>query len=116
MAKFCTNCGAPINPGSSKCENCGKIFNNQVINVNNNINNNNIGKSKAVAILLAIFFGAIGVHNFYLGYNEKGITQLLISILSLGLLSPLVQLWAIIEMILIAVGKINCDASGKLLR
>ena len=34
------------------------------------------GKSKVAAGLLAIFLGAFGVHNFYLGYTGKAVAQL----------------------------------------
>lgn len=36
-------------------------------------------KSKAVCILLGIFFGGLGMHNFYLGYVGRGILELIIS-------------------------------------
>lgn len=37
-------------------------------------------KSKIVAGLLAIFLGAFGIHKFYLGYADAGVTMLLVSI------------------------------------
>ena len=64
-------------------------------------------KSKVVAGILGILLGAFGVHNFYLGYTGKGIAQVLITVLSLGLLSPISGLWGLIEGILILVGNIN---------
>lgn len=39
-----------------------------------------LGKSKVVAGLLAIFLGGLGVHKFYLGYTGAGVAMLLISI------------------------------------
>lgn len=33
-------------------------------------------KNKIVAAALAFFFGAFGVHNFYLGYTKRGAYQL----------------------------------------
>ena len=56
--------------------------------------------------------GILGIHNFYLGYTGKGIAQLLISVLSLGFLSPISGLWGLIEGILILTGSINVDATG----
>lgn len=38
-------------------------------------------KSKVVAGLLAIFLGMFGIHKFYLGYTDAGVTMLLVSIL-----------------------------------
>ena len=38
-------------------------------------------KSKLVMLILAIFLGWAGGHNFYLGFTSKAVAQLLISIL-----------------------------------
>lgn len=54
-------------------------------------------RNKIAAGLLAIFLGALGVHNFYLGFKGKAIAQLLISILSFGLLAFVSGIWAFIE-------------------
>lgn len=62
-------------------------------------------KSRLVTALLAIFLGTLGIHNFYLGKNNLGLTQLLISvvggILTCGIATVIVQIWAFIEGILI---------------
>ncbi|WP_064622182.1 TM2 domain-containing protein, partial [Gardnerella sp. 26-12] len=54
-------------------------------------------RNKIAAGLLAIFLGALGVHNFYLGFKGKAVAQLLISILSFGLLAFVSGIWAFIE-------------------
>lgn len=56
-------------------------------------------KSRLAYILLGLFLGGLGVHNFYAGYNGKGIAQLLMSLLSVGILSPVVAIWVIVEII-----------------
>ncbi len=56
-------------------------------------------KSRLAYILLGLFLGGLGVHNFYAGYNGKGIAQLLMSLLSVGILSPVVVIWVIVEII-----------------
>lgn len=70
-------------------------------------------KSKIAAGLLGIFLGFIGVHNFYLGYTGKAVGQLLISVLSCFILSPISAIWGLIEGILILTGSIDRDADGK---
>lgn len=71
-------------------------------------------KSKLTAGLLGIFLGGLGVHNFYLGYTGKAVAQLLISILSCGILSPVSAIWGVIEGILIITGStITTDATGR---
>ncbi|WP_172191714.1 TM2 domain-containing protein [Actinomyces faecalis] len=58
-------------------------------------------KSKLAAGLLGIFLGGLGIHNFYLGNTGKAVTQLLISLISLGFLSWVSAIWGIVEGILI---------------
>ena len=67
MAKFCSNCGGELNENQDICLKCGVR-----VNKTNPVNNDPNAKSKLGAGLLAIFVGALGVHNFYLGYNGKG--------------------------------------------
>ena len=72
-----------------------------------------IPKSKIAAGLLGIFLGSFGVHNFYLGYTGKAVTQLLMSVLSCGILAGISSLWGLIEGVMILTGSINVDASGN---
>jgi len=66
-------------------------------------------KSKVAAGLLGIFLGTLGVHNFYLGYTNKAIGQLVgtivgfvLSIIVIGIFIVLgIQIWALVEGILI---------------
>ena len=64
-------------------------------------------KQKLVAGLLQLFLGGFGVGRFYLGYTGIGIAQLL-TCGGLGI-------WALIDAILILVGKVP-DAQGRPLR
>ncbi len=54
-------------------------------------------KSRLIYIILAIFLGTLGIHNFYAGYTGKGIAQLLLTLLSAGFLGLIVFIWAIVE-------------------
>ncbi len=61
-------------------------------------------KSKLAAGLFGIFLGALGVHNFYLGFTGKAIAQLLLSLIGWVLfgLGPVVAgIWGLVEGILI---------------
>ena len=64
-------------------------------------------------VLLAIFFGQLGIHNFYLGYTGKAVAQLLITILSCFTLSAISAIWALVEAIMIFTGAISQDAEGN---
>ena len=69
-------------------------------------------KSKLVAGLLAIFLGFLGIHNFYLGFTGRAVTQLLITVCTCGYGGLIIGIWALIEGIMILSGNINTDARG----
>jgi hypothetical protein len=54
-------------------------------------------KSRTSFIVLGALLGAVGAHNFYAGYTKKAVTQLLITVLTLGFGSPMTWIWAIID-------------------
>jgi TM2 domain-containing membrane protein YozV len=53
--------------------------------------------TKIAAGLLGILFGAVGVHKFVIGATGAGIIMLLVSVLSCGLLSPIMHVIGVIE-------------------
>lgn len=71
-------------------------------------------KKKIVALLLAIFLGQLGIHNFYLGYTKKGIIQLCVSLLLSWtyVASVAIWIWALVEGINAFQGKLP-DADGR---
>ena len=110
MAKFCTNCGAPMEEGQNACTSCGNVVGTVQANQSTTQRTAAPGaKSKLAAGLLGIFLGAYGVHNFYLGYTGKGIAQIFVTIFTCGIGG----LWGFIEGILILTGSINTDAQGN---
>ncbi|WP_294386447.1 NINE protein [uncultured Clostridium sp.] len=120
----CTNCGTRKGLGDNYCYRCGSRIKSHSIEVcefcgaklNNNIDELNIKiKNKLLAGLLALFLGGMGIHRFYLGYIKIGIVQL--SLWGLGYFTGgitwvIVQIWALIESILIFLGKIK-DSEGN---
>lgn len=68
-----------------------------------------IARNRAIYILLALFLGIFGAHNFYAGYHGRAICQLLITLLLGWLLIGVMitGLWALVEMI-----TVETDASG----
>ena len=70
-------------------------------------------KQWIVALLLAFFVGAFGIHNFYLGYTTRGIIQLVLAITLIG--APVAAIWAFVEFIMIIMryGAYGCDAQGR---
>ena len=65
-------------------------------------------RSRIAAGLLGVFLGAWGVHNFYLGFTSKAVTQILVTVVTCGIGG----LWGFIEGIMILAGSINADANG----
>ena len=104
---FCQNCGTQTIPGAAVCTQCGASLSSVPFGAR---------KSKIAAGLFGIFLGAVGVHNFYLGYTGKAVAQLLITLLSCFTLSFVSAIWGFIEGILILTDSINQDASGMPLR
>lgn len=115
MAKFCQNCGSELNEQQDICLKCGVRIKKETAKSDPN------AKSKLVAGLLGIFLGSLGVHNFYLGYTGKAVTQLLLTIFGCILAIVVVgffmvaaaSIWALIEAIMIFAGNINTDAKGN---
>lgn len=79
-------------------------------------------KSMVVAVLLAVFLGTLGIHNFYLGYTQKAVIQLVLTIvgwatswLFVGLLAVFaVAVWVIVDIVQIVSrqGQYAADANG----
>lgn len=110
MARYCSNCGKELNDTQDICLSCG-------VKVEKNFSNvNDERKSKLAAGLFGIFLGSFGVHNFYLGYNGKATAQLLITVLSCGILSFVSYIWGLIEGIMILSSNDYRDANGNTLR
>lgn len=126
-AVMCVKCGVAKGSGSNYCHNCGKpLAPNADVCLNCGVRNVKMAapgeaKSKLAAGLLGIFLGCFGVHNFYLGYTAKAVTQLVLTIVGIVLSCIVIgvflvlgiQIWALVEGIMILAGKIDTDAKGN---
>lgn len=70
---FCRNCGKEIETNAEFCTECGTAVKKEV-----NIMEN---ENKLIIILIAIFCGAFGIHNFAMGETKKGIIRIVGSLL-----------------------------------
>lgn len=61
-----------------------------------------------IFVLLGIFLGYFGVHNFYAGYVKRGTMQLCVTALSCFYGAAISWPWAIIEICMV-----NKDAEGN---
>ncbi len=66
-------------------------------------------KSRLAYILLGLFLGGLGIHNFYAGYTMKGVIQLLL-VLGLGWLG--IPLLIVFIWILVEICTVTKDAAG----
>ena len=107
---YCHYCGQALQPNSTVCTKCGVATNSAPVYINGE------QKSKIAAGLLGIFLGSFGIHNFYLGFTNKALIQLLVSIIggivTCGIATFGIWVWGLVEGILILTGSINKDAKG----
>lgn len=136
---FCTECGAPLSPGQKYCGRCGsrtgQTGENSGHGDGENRENGTCGqgygahgagrKSAVLAAVLAFVTGAYGIHNFYLGYTERGVWQAALSCGGWAMLvipffgwiaGPAMMcaagIWGLYDGIIILSGGLKTDASG----
>ena len=126
---ICPNCGKEINSQSNVCVYCW----NEVSDFGSNSNSDS---RKAIAIILLLLCGVFGINRFYLGYIGSGIVILLLTLISGVMLSPIalvflfspltiffpigvgvlscltVVIWCIVDLFLIALGKLKPQELG----
>lgn len=125
--KKCTNCGVDISVEAAFCNFCGAAQQSQQAPPQPEQAAPNYQqvppqppygqapyeqKSKLAAGLLGIFLGGLGIHNFYLGYQSRGLIQLLVSLLTCGIGAVPMSIWGLIEGIQILTGSISVDANN----
>ncbi len=100
---YCKQCGGKILDAAAVCVKCGVATG--VSSVPRSPT-----KDRVVYVLLGIFLGYFGIHNFYAGYIARAVSQLLITLL-LGWL--VVPLFAVAIWILVEVCSVSQDAQGN---
>ncbi len=68
---------------------------------------NTAPKSRTTYILLALFLGGLGIHNFYSGHTKHGVIKLVL-LFACGLGVLVNPIWSIVEMI-----TVKQDAQGN---
>lgn len=119
--KECPYCGELVRVSAKKCRHCGEYLDPALKAIEELkhsesmrlqqqpqtvINQNSKPKSRCTYVLLDLFFGCAGVHNFYAGFIGTGIIQFILSCTIVGLFVTIP--WCILEMIIQ-----TKDASGQ---
>jgi TM2 domain-containing membrane protein YozV len=97
---FCPHCGNEVASHAVVCIKCGGALRAPAPAPSY--------RSRVAFVLLGVFLGQLGIHNFYAGYNGRGVAQLLITLLTCGFGGIISWLWAVVE-----VCAIQADATGR---
>ncbi len=90
---FCANCGQPVDANASVCLSCGV----EVKKAGAGADGDLAGKDKIVIILVCLFLGGLGIHNFMMGETKKGVVKIVANVLcGLGGILALIDLIKII--------------------
>lgn len=136
-ASACPHCGAPAKPALVPCAECGQKISRKALAcpkcgsptsnavrvpehagyaqvqrpsaAQQGVTLVKTARSRGLFVVLGLFLGCLGIHNFYAGYYGRGTAQLIIT-LALGyfIIGPVITaVWALIEIIAVSV-----DADG----
>ena len=101
---YCSNCASEMSDKAVVCVKCG------VPVAGRFVTSNSSNKSRTAYVLLGIFLGMLGIHNFYAGYGGKGVAQLLLTILTGWLIVPLLAVWI---WVIVEICTVSVDAQGN---
>ena len=95
--QFCADCGNVYSHRASACPKCGAPSALSVSSGNQ--------KDRLTYILLGLFLGGIGVHNFYSGHAGRGIAKIIFTVLIIP--AFISGIWTLIE-----ICTVKADANG----
>jgi len=87
---FCQHCGNQVNDQAIVCTKCGCEPKSD-----NSTKFNKLEKSRTTYVLLGIFLGSLGVHNFYAKRTGCAVAQLILGLTLFGMI--VTGPWSIIE-------------------
>src|SRR4030095_13077670 len=107
MSRYCTKCGAINDDTAQYCASCQAPL--TVVSGYQPMQSVNQGAGsmtdykamgadkKIIAGICGILLGGFGVHKFILGYTTEGVIMLLVSVLTCGILYPVMHIIGIVE-------------------
>lgn len=99
---FCRQCGCQIPDAAAICVHCGVPASSMPMPYHD-------PKSRLAYILLGIFLGCLGIHNFYASRIGFGVAQLLITLFVGWLIVPILVVWV---WVLVEVCTVTRDGRG----
>ena len=102
-ARICPSCGASVRHERSATITVSssphQVVHKQMINQSVIEQFERVPKSRVAYILLGLFLGGLGIHNFYAGRPNRALGQLLTTLLAGWLIIPLfaVFIWCIVD-------------------
>ncbi len=89
--KFCQNCGKPINENAYVCVNCGVVvsdsssaFTSKLGSKKHQPKKKLPKEDKTLMAIVAFLLGGIGIHNFMMGENKKGVLKIICLLTYIG--------------------------------
>jgi len=96
--KFCYKCGGAATVVIGSGESATQVEHQRVSSFERPVHADS--QSRVVYVLLGLFLGGFGIHNFYAGYGGRGITQLLLWVFgwSVFVTWVILGLWILVEL------------------
>lgn len=86
---YCANCGNAISENADFCMNCGVAI--KHIKFNNASPKYSGGQDKTTLALICFFLGSIGIHNFIIGEQKKGIMKIVLFLFGISPIFALID-------------------------
>ena len=110
---FCNQCGNELPANAAICMKCGVATGLPLVQVVAPVQVVQMvtSKSRTAYVLLGLFLGGLGIHNFYAGYTGRGVAQLLITLfVGWWMCFPWI---AVMVWVLVEVCSVTHDAQGN---
>jgi TM2 domain-containing membrane protein YozV/ribosomal protein L40E len=109
--KFCQHCGSIISKDAEICPKCGV----RVLEMRTPIEIDS-NKSRAICLVLLIFFGALGIYRFYVGKIGTGVLQIILfaSCFVFNIIAIVLLIWLLGDLLAIILGNFK-DSRGNYL-
>ncbi len=100
---YCSKCGTMYNQNAPSCPSCGTYNPNcpsPPSAIDDLFSVGKSGRSRGIAAILAFFFGALGIHYFYMGKDSAGWIILAVDVLTCFVAAAVFSIISLIQAIL----------------